>query len=102
MSIAVTVAIGLIVIAATTILTLSVIGLVRIPETYVKVHAAAKAVALCPLLVLVAVLPGGDIGFILRAVIVGALMLLTAPVAAHAIVRLRMRQETEKAEEPEP
>ena len=97
------IAIAALVILATVLLTLSIIGLVRIPNVYVKVHATSKSIALCPLLILVAVAPGGDPGLILRAILVGGLLLLTASVAAHAIVALQMhRDKAENAEEPPP
>jgi multicomponent Na+:H+ antiporter subunit G len=92
------IAITAIVIVATIILTLAVVGLIRIPDTYVKVHAMSKAVVLGPLLVLVATLPLWDLGMIVRAILVGAFTVVTAAVAAHAIVRLE-KQRSEQAEE---
>lgn len=87
------VAVTLIVIAATAVLTLAVVGLIRIPDTSVKVHAISKAVVLGPLLVLVATLPIWELGLILRAVLVAAFTVITAAVAGHAIVRLERRRE---------
>lgn len=90
------------VVLASTVLTLSILGLVRIPDTYVKVHTIAKAVAIGPLLVLVATLPSGDAGLILRAILVGGLLLLTAAVAAHAIVALEKHGQNDERGEDRP
>ncbi|MGF1627797.1 MAG: monovalent cation/H(+) antiporter subunit G [Alphaproteobacteria bacterium] len=91
------VAVTFVVIAATAVLTLAVVGLVRIPDTYVKVHAISKAVVLGPLLILAATLSIWELGLILRAVLVATFTVITAAVAGHAIVRLeRQRREQSK------
>lgn len=81
-----------IVFLATVALSLAIAGLVRIPNTYVKLYAISKGVVLGPGLVLVAALSWGDGSMILRAILLGAFMLGTTPVSAHAIARLRMQR----------
>lgn len=90
---------GAIVLLAAGALTLAVISLIRIPDSYVKVHAMSKAVILGPLLILAATLLTGDLSLILRAAIVGAFLVVTTPVGAHAIARLLWRAEADGTEE---
>lgn len=67
------------------------IGLVRLPDIYNRAQAATKCVTLGTCMILIGV---AGIGFIganwqmgLKAVICAAFVLLTSPVAAHAICR---------------
>ena len=66
-------------------LTVGVYGLIRMPGTFLKLHASSKAVFLGLIPLLVAAAATGDPAIIYRAVLVAALMLLTTPISAHAI-----------------
>lgn len=67
------------------------IGLLRLPDGYTRMHAASKAGALGAALILsgLALASGGD--WALKAVIAVAVLLATAPLAAHAIARAAHR-----------
>jgi multicomponent Na+:H+ antiporter subunit G len=84
---------------ATAALTLAVVGLIRIPDASVKVHALSTAVIVGPLLVLAATLLTGQAELILHAVLVGAFLMATAPVSAHAIVRLEKQRREQAGDE---
>ncbi|MGH3087490.1 MAG: monovalent cation/H(+) antiporter subunit G [Rubrobacteraceae bacterium] len=69
------------------IMTVGVYGVVRFPDVYARLHAASKAVFLGVVSILVATCLSGGADVILRAVLIGAFLLLTTPVSAHAIAR---------------
>ena len=70
---------------------LGCIGLVRLPDIYNRAQAATKCVTLgtCMILIGVAGLAYGGLGTAMgvKAIICAAFILLTSPVAAHAICR---------------
>lgn len=68
-------------------MTIGVYGMVWMPDTYARLHAAAKAVFLGVISLLIASTVTGDPAIILRAFLTGAFLLLTAPVSAHVIAR---------------
>jgi len=64
------------------------VGIVRLPDALIRMHAATKAGTLgTGLLVIAEALFYRQLGISLRAATVIALLLLTAPVAAHLIGR---------------
>lgn len=64
------------------------IGLFRLPDIFVRMHAATKAGTLGAGLVLLAIaVDSQDIGVITRAIAGLGFLLLTAPVAAHLLGR---------------
>ncbi len=66
----------------------SALGLVRMPDLYTRMHSAAKAGTLGTGLVLAAVaLDAGDV----RALVTLLFLLVTAPIAAHALGRAARR-----------
>ena len=68
------------------------LGLIRLPDILMRMHAATKAGTLGAGLVLIAeALFYQQLGISLRAATVIALLLLTAPVAAHLIARASYR-----------
>jgi len=68
------------------------LGLVRLPDTLTRMHAATKAGTLgAGLLIIAEALFYQQLGISLRAATVIALLLLTAPVAAHLIARASYR-----------
>lgn len=68
-------------------MTLGVIGLVRMPDVYTKMHAAAKAVFLGVFALAVSAGLAGAGDATMRAVLLGVIVMLTTPVSAHAIAR---------------
>lgn len=80
------------------VMTIGVIGIVRMPDVYTKLHAASKSVFLGVCSFLVAVSLSGDPGIIARAVLIGVLLVFTTPVAAHEIARAAAREQLLKIE----
>jgi len=85
---ALTYAAGAIIIFGATFSFLAAVGLLRLPDLYTRMHAAAKAGTVGSGLLLLAIaLVAFDVSVALR-VLVGVLfLLLTAPVAAHLLAR---------------
>jgi multicomponent Na+:H+ antiporter subunit G len=69
------------------IMTVVVIGLFRMPDIYIQLHAASKAVVLGVIPILLSIILLGDVGITIRAILIGCFILLTTPVSAHAIGR---------------
>lgn len=69
------------------IMTIGVIGMLRMPDTYTKTHAASKAVFLGVISLLVASMASGDTAVILRVILIIAALIITTPVAAHVVAR---------------
>jgi multicomponent Na+:H+ antiporter subunit G len=74
------------------ILTLGVYGVVRLPDVYTQLHAASKGAFLGVAALLLSAAVRGDGAIIARAVLIIALLTVTTPVAAHAIVRAAHRR----------
>ena len=67
---------------------LASIGVVRLPDIYMRMHATTKAPTLGILLLLTAIcIYFGDIIVIIKSVVIVFFTFLTAPVAAHMIGR---------------
>lgn len=73
------VALGLLLVA------LAVLGLFRLPDVYMELHAATKAAALGVISLLAASVATGDAATMGRAALVAIFLLVTAPVSSHAI-----------------
>lgn len=69
------------------VMTIGVYGIIRMPDTYTKLHAASKAVFLGVISLLLASTVTGDPAIIYRVALIGAFLLLTTPVSSHAIAR---------------
>ena len=68
------------------------LGLVRMPDVYIRMHAATKAGTLGTGLILAAVaIHFADAGVAIRTLAAIAFLLITAPVAAHMIGRAAYR-----------
>ncbi len=72
--------------------TIGVLGLFRMPDVYAELHAAAKAVFLGIVSFLLAAAASGEGAVVARVVLIGVLLLLTTPVAAHVIARAAWRR----------
>ena len=67
---------------------LAAVGIVRMPDLYMRIQAATKASTFgVSFIVLAAVLQFDDLGAKTRALLIIAFIVLTAPVAAHMIGR---------------
>ncbi len=69
------------------IMTIGVYGMIRLPDTYTRLHAASKAVVLGVISLLLASVVTGDPKIIFRVVLIAAFLVLTTPVSAHVIAR---------------
>jgi multicomponent Na+:H+ antiporter subunit G len=79
---------GLIILVGAVFSLVAGIGLFRLPDIFVRMHAATKAGTLGAGLVLVAIaVDSQDIGVVTRAIAGLIFLLLTAPVAAHLLGR---------------
>jgi multicomponent Na+:H+ antiporter subunit G len=67
---------------------ISAVGIIRMPDLLIRMHAATKAGTLGAGLVLLATaIYFGELGIVVRAISVIIFLLVTAPVAAHVIGR---------------
>ncbi len=74
---------------------LGAVGLVRLPDVYMRMSASSKAATLgASLLLLGAAVHFGTAAVAGRAVVIVAFLFLTAPVAAHAIGRAAYRRKS--------
>ena len=82
-------------------LTVGVYGVIRMPGTFLKLHASSKAVFLGVIPLLVAAAATGDPATIYRAVLIATLLVLTTPISAHAITKAAyQRGEATQASDP--
>lgn len=82
-------------------LTVGVYGVIRMPGTFLKVHASSKAVFLGLIPLLAAAAATGDLAMSYRAVLIATLLLLTTPISAHAITKAAsQRGEATQASDP--
>lgn len=72
---------------ALVVITLGVLGTFRMPDVYTQLHASSKAVFLGVIALLVASVATADPAVAARAALIAAFLLLTTPVAAHAIAQ---------------
>lgn len=69
------------------------LGLARMPDVFIRMHAATKAGTLGVGLIMAAVAVNfGDLGITVRALAGIAFLIITAPVAAHLIGRAAYRE----------
>ena len=82
---------------------LAAVGIVRMPDVYMRMQASSKAGTLgCTLILAAVALASGDVAVAARAALVIAFVLLTAPVAAHVVSRAAYRTGTPPAPETTP
>lgn len=68
------------------------LGIVRMPDVYIRMHASTKAGTLgVGLIVLSLVLIGGEAGVVGKGLAIFAFIVLTAPIGAHLIGRSAWR-----------
>ncbi len=73
------------VVFGTFIVTIGVYGIIRMPDTFTRLHAASKSVFLGLITLLIASVFTTDPAIILRVVMIAFFLLMTTPVSAHVI-----------------
>ena len=69
------------------IMTLGVIGTIRMPDVYTKLHAASKAVFLGTISFALASIVTNDWDIIARVILIAGILMITTPVASQVIAR---------------
>ncbi len=69
------------------VMSVGVYGVIRLPDTYTKLHAASKAVFLGVISLCASSVATGDPAIIYRAILIAAFLLLTTPISAFVIAR---------------
>jgi multicomponent Na+:H+ antiporter subunit G len=69
------------------IMTLGVIGTIRMPDVYTKLHAASKAVFLGTISFAMASIVTNDWDIIARVILIAGILMITTPVASQVIAR---------------
>jgi multicomponent Na+:H+ antiporter subunit G len=69
------------------IMTIGIYGVIRMPDLYTRLHAASKSVVLGVVSLCLASVVTGEAAIVARVLLIAVLLLLTTPVAAHAIAR---------------
>jgi len=86
------IATSILVIAGGLFALVAALGVVRLPDVLIRMHASTKAGTLgCGLILLAVAVYFGEIGVVARAIAAIVFLLLTAPVAAHMIGRAAYR-----------
>lgn len=80
------------------VMTLGIVGIVRMPDTYTKLHAASKSVFLGVVLLCMSATVVATDAMVYRIVLIALLVVLTTPISSHVIGRaaylLHERMET--------
>lgn len=69
------------------VMTIGVYGLIRLPDTYARLHAASKIVSLGVISLLLSSTATGDPAVIFRVALISAFLVVTTPVSAHVVAR---------------
>ncbi len=69
------------------VMTVGVYGVIWMPDTYTRLHAASKAVFLGVISLCVSSAVTGDPAIIYRAILIAAFLLVTTPISASVIAR---------------
>ncbi len=69
------------------VMTIGVYGVVRMPDTYTRLHAASKMVVLGVMPLLLASALAGDKGVVMRVILIALFLLVTTPVSSHVVAR---------------
>lgn len=69
------------------VMTVGVYGLYRMPDIYTQLHAASKAVFLGVIALLAASAMTREASIVYRTVLIAVFLLVTTPVAAHAVAQ---------------
>jgi multicomponent Na+:H+ antiporter subunit G len=83
---------GILAVAGAFFAFVAALGVLRMPDVYIRMHTSTKAGTLgCGLLLLAVAIRFGELGVTSRAMAAIAFLLFTAPVAAHSIARAAYR-----------
>ena len=82
---------SLLVLSGAVISLLGAIGVLRLPDSYTRMHSASKAGALGTALILAGTAAASEGAFALAALFAAGVLLATAPLAAHAMARAAHR-----------
>lgn len=77
----------ILILGALLMLTVALYGVFRMPDIYTRLHAASKTAVFGIAPLLLALMLSGEASFISRALLIGAFLICTTPVAAHSIAR---------------
>src|ERR687893_2431443 len=69
------------------VMTIGVYGVIRMPDTYTRLHAASKAAFLGVVSLCASSVVTGDPTIIYRAMLIGAFLLVTTPISAFVVAR---------------
>lgn len=89
---------GGLVVVGLLVMTAAVIGMARVPDLGVRIHAASKAVGLGVIPILLAAMLEGDARMAGRAVLILVFLALTTTVGAHAIARAAWMRRRRRAD----
>lgn len=68
-------------------MTLGIYGMIRMPDIYTRLHAASKSVFLGVISLAVSAMVIGDQAMTMRLILLSVFLLISTPVASHAIGR---------------
>lgn len=81
-----------------TIMTLGIVGILRMPDVYTKLHGASKSVFLGIILLALSATAVSTEAMVYRIILIVILVIITTPIASHVIghaaYRLQERMET--------
>lgn len=80
------------VLCGTATITVAMLGLLRMPDVYLRLHVSGKAVVFGVFVVAAASIATGDASMISRCVLIALFLLLTTPVATHAIAQAALHE----------
>jgi multicomponent Na+:H+ antiporter subunit G len=69
------------------IMTLGVVGIIRMPDVYTKLHAASKAVFLGTISFAIASIVTNEWDIIFRVILIAGILMITTPVASQVVAR---------------
>lgn len=75
------------VIVGVVVMTLGIIGIIRMPDLYTKLHAASKSVFLGVIVLAMSGMVVADGPIVSRLILISLVLLVTTPVASHVIGR---------------
>ncbi|HEY8599185.1 MAG TPA: monovalent cation/H(+) antiporter subunit G [Thermomicrobiales bacterium] len=76
---------GVLIVVGLFILSVSVYGMLKMPDIYTSIHAASKAAFLGIMPFLISAMLNGNPAVITRALLIAAFLILTTPISAHII-----------------
>ena len=94
------VAVGLLALGSI-VMTISVYGVLRMPDVYSQLHAAGMASGVGAMAILLASIATRDAATITDAALIIAFLLLTAPISSHAIAWAAYRRRAPETARPE-